>query len=163
MKVLFYIAFIVSTSFTFAQHNIGYVNTQHVVDAIPEKILAEEELERYIQTRREELQDLNNEFEKQILLYQREPEDTSTVALQAKEQKLQEMQQYTDDLTKKIEQDIYALQDELMAPVMEKALNTIKQVAKNKSYRHVFELTSPLVFPEAADITQFVIEALRNE
>ena len=163
MKWIVYILFVALSSQGFAQDRIAYVNTQNVVDAMPEKIQVEEALETFINEGQRELQLLQTELEKQIHLYQQETRDTSLTTIHYREEQLQKMYRDIEQRSLEIEEEAYDLQNELMAPVLEKAILVIRKVSQAKNYQHVFEISTPLVIPKSDNITYYVIEAIRTK
>ncbi len=116
----------------FAQTKIGVVNFQDVVTAMPEYKTAQDQLAASSKTYEDEYGKLMEEINKKYEDYQALGQDTPAAIRERREQEIQDLTQRVQAFQQKAQQDLSRQEQTLMAPVQEKAMNTIKTVGADK-------------------------------
>jgi len=160
LPLLITLSFLLNPEFSRAQAKIGYISPDEVLAVMPEVkkadtalILFQQELSKAYQDQQNELNDAYEKFVK----------DSATMTPTLKDIKRKDLQDRVTALGPK-EQDLNkALDNEkekLLAPIREKLLKAIKEVAKENGYGHILYKEQAIVFPAADDITSLVKKKL---
>lgn len=156
-------------SVSIAQLKIGYVDSDTIMDNLPDVQDARQKLDALIQEWQNELKEMEanlktkkDDYEKRKLIMTGE---TSTEAL-AEIAKLEK--EITDYRDKKFgaNGELFQKQDELMKPVQNKIFNTIKDIALEDDLDFVFDRSGDIMFlyaKEKYDLTARVLERLKLE
>ena len=136
MKSLFVaiLLFIGATSFVNAQSKVAHIDTQALAEAMPEMKAAQSQLENLQKTYDTEIKTLVKEFETKIAQYEVEAE-SKTAEVNSKGA--------LEDLQKK--------QEDLIAPILEKARTAIQKVGRTQGYEYVMD-SSSLLLAEGKDL-----------
>ncbi|MCK7590402.1 OmpH family outer membrane protein [Subsaxibacter sp. CAU 1640] len=135
------ILFVGATSFTMAQSKIAHINTNELIEAMPQMKTAKTELEKLSKTYEAEIQKMATEYQNKIKQYQREV-DTKTEEENAKRaEEVQTIEQSIRQYQANAQEDIQKKQEELMKPIFEKAKAAIQKVAKAQGFQYVLDST----------------------
>ena len=120
----------------------GHINSQELLQAMPERDSAEAKLTRFTKTLELQLEELQVEFNKQYQDYLQK-RDTYTAAIkEMKEKELTEMQQRAQEFQQVAGQDLQRMQQEVMKPVIDKADAAIKKVGQDNGFIYVFDTSN---------------------
>lgn len=132
-----------------AQQKIGHVNYAEIFTATAEYQKAENELRLLDSTKTLELQGMFGVFqqkqtEAQELMRNRSEANRDAVdtQLQTLDQELQEIQRRLQEVQQLAEQELSQKQQELFAPIHQKVTTAIQNVAREKGYAYLFDISS---------------------
>lgn len=132
-----------------AQQKIGHVNYAEIFTSTPDYQRAEVELRGLDSTKTEELQGMFSLFqekqnEAQELLRNRSEANRETVDAQLNtlDAELQEFQRRLQEVQQLAEQELTQKQQELFAPIHQKVTTAIQNVAREKGYAYLFDISS---------------------
>jgi len=135
------ILFVGATSFTMAQSKVAHINTNELIEAMPQMKTAKTELEKLSKTYEAEIQKMATEYQSKIKQYQAEV-DTKTEEENAKRaEEVQTIEQSIRQYQAQAQEDIQKKQEELMKPIFEKAKVAIQKVAKAQGFQYVLDST----------------------
>jgi outer membrane protein len=152
-----------------AQLKIGYIDSNTIMDNLPDAQDARQKIDALVQEWQNELKEMEanlkakkDDYEKRKLIMTGE---TSTEALAEITKLEKEISDYRD---KKFgaNGELFQKQDELMKPVQNKIFNTIKDVALEEDLDFVFDRSGDVMFlyaKEKYDLTTKVLEKLKLE
>ncbi|MDR3062321.1 MAG: OmpH family outer membrane protein [Dysgonamonadaceae bacterium] len=145
----------------FAQDKIAYVNTQEVMYAMPETKAMQAELEKMQKQIETELKTLEDEFSKKYQAFAQQ-QDTLVESIKIRRTtELSEIRQRAESYQQDSQQQLYKKQQDLIAPIQKKLLDTIKVVAEENGYTYVMEIGAFLfTAPNATDATPLVKKKL---
>ncbi len=136
------------TVFAFHSTNaqkMGYVDTEYILQNIPEYQDAQNEIEEYSKQWQEEIEAKYTEVDKMYKAYQADavllPEDLR----QKREQEIIDFEQEIKALQKKYfgtEGELFKKRQELIKPIQEKIFNAIEDIASTKNYGFIFDKAS---------------------
>jgi outer membrane protein len=164
-----FVFFPIISSVGIAQLKIGYVDSDTIMDNLPDVQDARQKLDALIQEWQNELKEMEtnlktkkDDYEKRKLIMTGE---TSTEALAEIAKLDKEIADYRD---KKFgaNGELFQKQDELMKPIQNKIFNTIKEVALEEDLDYVFDRSGDIIFlyaKEEYDLTTKVLEKLKLE
>lgn len=143
-------------SMAFAQ-KFGVVNSQSIVEAMPEMKEVQTQLEAASKKYEDEFANLQNEFQKKYTELQSMEESTPQTIKDRRVQEIQELGQKIEQFRTTATQDLENQQRRLMAPIQEKVLTALKTVGSEGSFTMIFENVVPVYTgTDAVDVTPLV-------
>ncbi len=151
-----------STELVNAQQKIGHVNTADIIQSMPEFASANTEFENLQKGKESELQGMFAEFQKKQTeaqeMYRNRSEankDSIDTRLQTLSMELQEIERRINEVQQLAEQELGQKQEELFAPIIQKANTAVQNVAKEKGYAYVFDIANTAIpyFAGGDDLT----------
>lgn len=137
-----------------AQQKIGYVDTEYVLNEMPEYATVQQKLDDLeekwrteIQEKREQVSTLKQEYEARELLYTEEER-------KRKQEEIQRAQSEVEQLRQKYfgpEGQLYSRQKQLMRPLQERILKATESVATQDGYDYVVDQKGEVLFLYARD------------
>ena len=133
---------------------IGYVDSQVIIDMMPEGAKIQQDLQAYYSELQAELQAMATEYQNKLRDYEANSATMGNVLRQSKEKEILDLQSRIQEFQNNAEGDFTAKQTELMKPMLDKIQKAIDEVVKAKGLAYVFEKTVVLSIGEGAiDIT----------
>ena len=133
------ISFVFST-ITFSQQMFGHVNSQEILNVMPEAATAQLALQAELEGLQEQGQMMMQEFETQQKEFQIAQDNMNDAVRNDKLKSLENLQERIVLFEQSAEQSIQMKQAELFEPILTKIQNAIDEVAKEKGYSYVFDL-----------------------
>ncbi|GJQ61955.1 MAG: hypothetical protein SCALA702_10080 [Melioribacteraceae bacterium] len=158
---------LIITGSSFAQLNIGYVDSDAIMANLPDAQDAQTKIDAFIQEWQEELskmekdwQDLYDDYEKRKLIMS----DQKRVET---EKELVKMEDEIANYRQKkfgVNGELFQKQEELMKPVQNKVFNAIQEIAEEEEFDFIFDRSGDIIFLFAKDdydVTNLVLEKLK--
>lgn len=140
----------------FAQ-KFGVINTQQLVESLPEVKTVNEQMEAATKKYEEEFGRLQEEFNKKYQEFQSLEESTPQTIKERRMQEMQELNQRVEKFRETATQDLQRQQQQLMAPIQENVLKAIQAVGAEGGYTFIFENMLPIYTgTDVTDITPLV-------
>lgn len=165
-KLSFVLLFVLFSVVSFGQLKIGYVDSETIMNQLPDAADAQQRLDALIAEWQEELRNMESEWETKY-------DDYENRKLIMSEQKRAEVEKELVALENKISNyrqqkfgptgELFEKQTELMEPVQNKVFNVIQEVAEEEDLDFVFDRSGDIIFLYAKpeyDITPLVLERL---
>ncbi|MBI2618790.1 MAG: OmpH family outer membrane protein [Ignavibacteriales bacterium] len=156
-------------SSAFAQvPRLAFVDSEKIINDLPEAQGAQKELEAVFKGWQEELQKMSDEFQKSVEDYQKKEAVLAPAKREEEQRRLADMQQRARDYqVQKFGQNGEAqqLRDKKLAPIREKILKNIEAVAKEEGFSFVFDKANEigLLYAETKyDLTYKVLDRLKR-
>lgn len=131
--------FIGATSFVNAQSNIAHIDTQALVEAMPEMKAAQSQLEKLQKTYDTEIKTLAKEFETKLKQFEVEAESKTAEENAKRAEEAQSMQANINAYRQGAMEDLQKKQEDLIAPILEKARTAIQKVGRSQGFQYVFD------------------------
>ena len=138
MKKLVLILMLLAPMTMMAQ-KFGKVNTQTIMQALPDVAKANGELEALQKQKDNELKAMQEEFQRKADEYQKGASTMNATAKQQKETELQGLQQKIQQAYQDGQQELQKKSNELMQPIVAKVRAAIDAVGKAGNYTYIFE------------------------
>ena len=136
---------------------IGYVDSQTIIDMMPESAKIKQDLQAYYNELQAELQAMATEYQNKMRDYEANSATMSNILRQSKEKEIVDLQGRIQEFQANAESDLAAKQEELSKPMLDKIKAAIDDVVKSKGLAYVFEKTVILSIGDSAiDITSDV-------
>lgn len=124
---------------TMMAQKFGKVNTQTIMQALPDVAKANDELEALQKQKDNELKAMQEEFQRKADEYQKGASTMNATAKQQKETELQGLQQKIQQAYQDGQQELQKKSNELMQPIVAKVRAAIDVVGKAGNYTYIFE------------------------
>lgn len=140
-----------------------------VLDALPETIQVQEDLERFVEQRQSTFQTRYQDWLTQITSYSERMEagTLSDAEMQSEEVRLTEIQEELNSLQQRIQRQVQERQNELFNPLLLRVENAMAEVSEEMGLDFVLNKTTntgdPIIYfssQRAPDITERVIQKL---
>ena len=124
---------------TMMAQKFGKVNTQTIMQALPDVAKANGELEALQKQKDNELKAMQEEIQRKADEYQKGASTMNATAKQQKETELQGLQQKIQQAYQDGQQELQKKSNELMQPIVAKVRAAIDAVGKAGNYTYIFE------------------------
>ena len=122
----------------------GVVNTQEVLDAMPDVKKVQEQIAAASKKYEDEFGKLREQMDREYAEFQKLDPSTPEPIKQRRQQEVQALYQKMEQFQMTASEDLRRQHDTLMAPVISKVSSAISAVGKEKGLTFVFESTLPL-------------------
>jgi outer membrane protein len=150
-----------------AQAKIGWINSQAIMEKVPEAQEAQRQLDQFVADWQNELTKMQGEWQKKFDDYDKKKLILTDQGRATAEKELMELDKKIADFRqKKFGQngELFQKQNELMKPVQDKIFKAIQDVAKEEEYDYIFDKTGDILLMytnEKFDLTSKVLERLK--
>ncbi len=167
MKKLIVLLVLFTAGISFSQLKIGYVDSETIMEKLPDAQDAQQKLDGLIQEWQEELTKLETEWQKAYDDYEKRKLIMSDQKRLETEKELVRME---DEISAYRQQkfgvngELFNKQDELMKPIQNKIFNAIQMIAEDEDFDYVFDRSGDVIFLYAKDehdLTNLVLETLK--
>ena len=145
--ILIFISALVFSAGTYAQ-KFGYVDTDYILNNIPEFNQAQDKLDKISKQWQEEIEAIYTEVDKMYRDYQSQEVLLTDEMKKKREDAIIAKEKSAKDLQKKRfgpNGDLYAKRQELIKPLQDKVYDAIQQLAANSKYAIIFDSSSDLI------------------
>ncbi|MDE5806141.1 MAG: OmpH family outer membrane protein [Paramuribaculum sp.] len=117
----------------------GMVDTQSLIQALPEVKEVQTQLEASVKKYSDEENNLHAEREKKIKEFQEMDQNTPDAIKQRRVEEIQGLEQKIAEFRQTAQQDLQRQQEQLMAPIQQKIMTAIQSVGTEGGYTMIFE------------------------
>lgn len=161
-KILLIAAMAFVSAAAFAQPKFAHVNFTELYQLMPEADEARATMTAASNEAQETYQAMMDEFQTKYSQYQQKASTWTATIRESKEKELSDMQARIQEFSQNVQQELAAQEQQLMAPLYQKAQDTVNKLAKDGGYIYVFEASSVLYVDHAqsTDLTPAARKAL---
>ena len=161
MKLTLVVAMVLSSTSLFAQ-KFGRIDSQSIIMAMPETKEMQTNLEALDKDYRENLELIGVEYQQKLQEFQKNYNTYTEATRNIKQKELVDLENRAQTIQQMAQQDLQKRQQELAAPIYEKAKKAIDKVAAAGGYTAIFETGTLAYFNETAltDIAPLVKKEL---
>ncbi|WP_276909459.1 OmpH family outer membrane protein [Hallella colorans] len=138
MKKIILMLMLMAPLATFAQ-KFGKVNTNTIMQALPEISKINGELEATAKQYENELKTMQDELQRQAEAYDKGKSTMNATAQKSKEQELQQLYQKYQQTQMDNQKALQKAQQDKMQPIINKVRSAIENVGKTGGYTYIFE------------------------
>ena len=150
--ILIAVAALVTFAASAQDFKFAYVDFSELVQLMPEMDEARATLEENSKTNEEILMAMYEEYQKKGQEYQQKAASWTPAVREMKEKELMDIQGRLEQNQQNLQMELQQLQNDLQAPIYEKAQKTVKDLASSKGVALVFEKNSLLYIDPAQGI-----------
>ena len=138
------VLFVAATGFVNAQSKTAHINVQQLLSEMPEMKTAQAEIKKLQETYRADIEGSVKEFQNKATQYQSEVASKSQEENEKRNIELQQIKQNIDTAERQALQELQTKQQELFAPISDKAKAAIDKVAASLGYDYVIDASPGL-------------------
>jgi len=148
------VCIIFAGNFAKAQSKVGYINTNQLMDLLPEMKTLQATMQAYQKTFADQYATMNSEFKAKADAYEAKKATMTDATRTASESELQDMQTHIKTFGDNAQKQIDAKSAELLKPLTDKVRAAISSVASEKGYGYVLDssTTELIVSPPSDDL-----------
>ncbi|MFB2119738.1 OmpH family outer membrane protein [Parapedobacter sp. 2B3] len=139
-----------STGLVSAQQKIGHINSNEIIQEMAEFKAAQTEFETLQKAKEGELQQMGAAYQQKITAAQELQRNRSEANKDSVDSQLQgitvelgELERRINEVQQIAQEELQKKNEELFAPIVQKANTAIQSVAKEKGYAYVFDIANP--------------------
>ena len=146
------------TSTLFAQDKFGHIHSEQLLMMMPETADAEKTIQEYSQMLETQLQTMYSEYQTKLGEFQTNEGLMTDIVKEAKIKEIQDLELRIQQFQQTSQESIQQKRNEVLSPLLEKAQNAINEVAIEKNYTYIFDISlGSIVFgEESKDIMPLV-------
>ncbi len=133
------VLFVAATGFVNAQSKIAHIDVTQLLSAMPEMKTAEAELKKLSETYNADIESSMTELKNKYTLYENEAASKTPEENQKRAEELQGAQKTIGDAQQTAQRELQKKQQELFAPISDKAKAAIEKVATEQGYDYVID------------------------
>ena len=135
------------SSMSFAQGNlkIGYIDSNEILNLMPETDSLQQELKKYADNLQQQLGVMMQEYQNKAQDYQANMATMSDLIRQTKEKEIQDLQTRIQQFQASADQDLQKKQSELFNPVIQRVKDAISEVGAENHYNYILDIAQGVV------------------
>ena len=134
--------FIGATGFMSAQSKVAHINTQELIEAMPEMKAAKAELEKLAKTYENEIRGMATELENKAKQYDAEKNTKTQEENTTRMQEVATMEQSIRQYQVNAQQDLAKKEQDMLEPILKKAKEAVIKVATAQGFDYVLDSTA---------------------
>ncbi len=139
------VCLVVSITAANAQQKIAHINSAELIKAMPEIAVADKQLEVYKGTLDTDGKTMYTEYQSKVADFQSKEKTMSEALKDAKVKEIQDLEKRIQEFQQKASQDFEKKRGELYDPILKKAEQAVKTVAKEKGLAYVIDISQQSV------------------
>jgi outer membrane protein len=161
LRILSLVALFATAACTADAQKFGHINSADLLAALPEVKAADTTLAQYQRSLEGQYNDMVGEYSSKVTKFQNDKTMNDAVR-EVKQQELQDLQTRIQTFQESAQEKLQGKKQELYTPILKKAEDAVKAVAKENSYAYVFDTSVGAVIyaQESDDITPLVKKKL---
>lgn len=154
--------FVGGTALSQNKMKFGHIDSQELLESMPEKVEADKALEAYANQLQKQLQTMSTEWEAKMADYRKNQAVMTDIIKQAKEEEISNLEQRIQNFQQNAQSSLAKKEGEVYQPILDKAREAIEAVAKENNFNYVFDSSSGslLYQPESDDVLPLVKKKL---
>jgi outer membrane protein len=152
-RLLLTLVLMFSVGAVVAQVKIAHVNSQRLLDTMPSRKAAIDQLRQFEEMGVKELKEMEADFNTSLAKYEKERPNMSPVIIKIEEEKLMRKQQSLQDREQSLNTEMQAYSQELNKPILERLQKAVEIVSERKKLNYVIDETTTLYHSGGTDIT----------
>ena len=153
IKLTLAVALVMGSTTLFAQ-KFGRINTQEIIMSMPETKAMQTNMEAYAKELQDNIETMNVEFNNKLQDFQKNFNTLSDALKEMKQKELEDMRNRTQEFQERAQQEYQKKQNELLAPIIDKAKAAIDKISAANAYTVVFDTsTGSLAYFDEATLT----------
>ena len=134
--------FFLSHSVNAQTPKLGHINSGELVSLMPETKKAEDSLKKFAEGMETQVQAMLSELKIKYADFQSKSKEWTESLREYKTKEIQDLQSNIDNFQQRAQQDIAKRKDDLLGPVIKKAEEVIKAIAKEGNYDYIFDTSN---------------------
>lgn len=147
------VAFIGSLSPAVAQNlKFGHIDSGELIQMMPQTRQADSTLRKYGESLDSQLKGMTAEYQSKLQTYQAGADSMPDAIRLTKEKELNDLGNRIQDFQQTAQESIQKKKEELYGPILKKAEDAIKDIAKEKGYAYIFDTSlGSVIYAQESD------------
>ena len=138
----------------------GHINSTQLLASMPETKMADSTLQKFGTSLEAQLKTMTTEYQSKISEYRANEATMADPIKDAKAKEIGDLEQRIQDFQESAQQSLSKKKEEVYTPIIKKAEDAIKAVAKEKSYSYIFDTSAGVVlFAQDSDDIMPLVKA----
>lgn len=164
MKKLFtavLVTLLATASVSIAQTTkFGHIDSGELIQLMPQTKQADSTLKKYAESLDGQLRTMTGEYQTKLQAYQSKADSFPDAIRQTKEKELNDLGNRIQDFRETAQESIQKKKEELYGPILKRAEDAIKDIAKEKGYAYIFDTSlGSVIYAQDADNIMPVVKA----
>ncbi len=130
----------------------GHVNSADLIAMMPETKAADTAQAKYRKSLEDQMKTMTAEYQNKLADYQTKVGTMQEAIKATKEKELEDLGQRIQDFQQTAQESVQKKKEELYSPILKKAEDAIKAIAKEKAYSYIFDTSAGVVlFAQPSD------------
>ncbi len=156
-KIVFLIAIGITLGcYANAQKKMGYINSQELLELMPEARAADSNLQKYVASIEAQMKEMATELQNKYREYEEKVKTWTDAVKEQKDKDLTTLQQNAQQFQQAADEKIQRKRSDLFQPVLEKARKAITEVGAEGGYDYILDGTAILYAKESENILPLV-------
>jgi outer membrane protein len=167
-RIMLVLVIVLAASAALAQTKIGHINSESIMQALPEAIDAQKSLDGLVAQWEAELQKMQSEWKRKFDDYDKKKLILTDQVRADAEKELRDLDQTIADYrTKKFGQngELFQKQNDVMKPIQNKIFKVLEDIAREDGYDYIFDRSGEILLLFASDkrdLTSRVIQRMQS-
>jgi outer membrane protein len=167
-RIILVLVLVLAAAAVHAQSKIGHINSEAIMQALPEAIDAQKSLDALVAQWEAELQKMQAEWKRKFDDYDKKKLILTDQVRADAEKELRDLDQAIADYrTKKFGQagELFQKQNEVMKPIQNKIFKILEEIAREEGYDYIFDRSGEILLLYAndkRDLTSLVIQRMQS-
>ncbi|MBQ7742646.1 MAG: OmpH family outer membrane protein [Bacteroidaceae bacterium] len=157
MKKLIIAALLLAPAALFAQ-KFGHFNSMEIIQAMPEFVTAQNELQTLGDQYQKELQAMQDEWNRKVENFTAQRDSLPPVVLERRQQEIQELGKRYQATAEKYQQELSNMEEEKMTEIRQKVLGAVKQIGDAGGYVYIMDSSTGIPYISATLSTDITAE-----
>lgn len=147
-----------TTTLTAQVSKFGHINSADLIQDMPQTKQADSTLKKFGESLEGQLKIMTGEYQNKIQDFQMKRDSMPDAIKTVKQQELQDLGNRIEEFRQTAQESIQKKKEDLYGPILKRAEDAIKEVAKEKGYAYIFDTSSGafLYATESEDIEPLV-------
>ena len=147
------VAFIGSSSAVFSQNlKFGHIDSGALIQFMPQTKQADSTLRKYGESLDSQLKGMTAEYQSKLQKYQSAADSMPDAIRTTKEKELNDLGNRIQDFQQTAQESIQKKKEDLYGPILKKAEDAIKDIAKEKGYAYIFDTSlGSVIYAQESD------------
>ena len=123
----------------------GHINSTTLLSLMPETKVADSTLQKFGASLESQLKTMTNEYQSKVGEFRANEATMAEPIKEAKAKEINDLEQRIQDFQDSAQQSLQKKKEEIYTPIIKKAEDAIKGIAKEKSYSYIFDTSVGVV------------------
>lgn len=143
--------FVIGTAFT-QTLKFGHIDSGSLIQMMPQTKQADSTLKKFGESLDAQMKGMTAEYQNKLQIYQSTADSLPELIRTTKEKELGDLGQRIQDFQQTAQESIQKKKEEIYGPILKKAEDAIKEVAKEKAYSYIFDTSvGSIIYAQESD------------
>ena len=153
------VALLLSSGVQAQNLKFGHINSAELIQAMPQTKQADSTLKKFAESLDTQMKTMTIEYQTKLQSYQSKADSMPEPMKSDKEKELYNLQQRIQDFQQTAQESIQKKKEEIYGPILKKAEDAIKTLAKEKGYSYIFDTSvGAVIFAQESDDLMAVVK-----